>query len=271
MLYSTQFGAPPELRIISQPAYRARSLRHYHNYVYRRNSRPSYIYHAELGIDPQHLDFSSRRIEWLYTGRAVFLKKDTRNEVAESRALGSHSTCTASKAAGRIYGASKTATLVVVKMPDLSYADIGGVLVTIYDDIVAKGRQRQSVISISWGDNDTTIWPTSHWEIFKAYAVELNKISVPIFVSAGNAARSYGRGKIDAAPAVFPSWFPKDLPKLIAVGACNDNGIRSDFSQEEHGILREEQFHAPGVGINCIKGQSDGTSFGKQPQALSNT
>ena len=263
MLYATQFGAPQELRVISQPPDLARSLSRYHNYVYRRNARKSYIYHAELGIDPEHLDFLSRPIEWLYTGRAVFQKQNTRDEVPISRDLGSHSTCTASKAAGRIYGASKTATLVVVKMPNLSYADIGGVLVTIYDDIVAKQRQRQSVISISWGDNDTTTWPSSHWEVFKAFAIELNRLSVPIFVAAGNAAREYGRGKTDAAPAVFASWFPKDLPKLIAVGSCNDYGIRSDFSQEEHGVLRTEQFHAPGVGINCIKGQSDGTSFGK--------
>ena len=267
LLYSTQFGAPPELRVISQPADGARGFSRYHNYVYRRNARPSYIYHAELGIDPEHLDFLSRPIEWLYTGRTIYMKQDTRSEIPESREdYGSHSTCTASKAAGKIYGASKTATLVVVKMPNFTHADIGGVLNTIYHDISAKRRQGKSVISISWGDINRTIWPKSHWELFKGFAVELNKLSVPIFVSAGNAGREYGRGKIDTAPAVLASWFPKELPQLVAVGSCNDYGVRLDFSQEEHGALRHEQIHAPGVGIHCIKGQSDGTSFGKRPQ-----
>lgn len=51
-----------------------------------------------------------------------------------------HSICTASKAVGKIYGTVKSATLVVVKMPNLkagSYVEVFG---TVVDDIVLKSR-----------------------------------------------------------------------------------------------------------------------------------
>lgn len=70
---------------------------------------------------------------------------------------GGHSTCTASKAAGMIYGASKSATLVVVKIPDLSERAIGEVLARIFKDVITKNRQGRSVISISWSSNGPEI------------------------------------------------------------------------------------------------------------------
>ena len=219
--------------------------------MFKVNSEPCFIYHAELGIDPQNEDFAWRPIEWLYTGRARSEQQDTQSETPESRNNGGHSTCTASKAAGSIYGASKTATLVVVKMLSLTYADITGVLSTIFDDIDAKGREKQSVISISWGDIYPTTFPLRrHWEFFKDFAVELNRRGVPIFVAAGNYAERIYQRNVNRAPAVLASWYPQELRRLVVVGSCNNYGIRSHFSQQatpQVGTII--QVHAPGEGI----------------------
>lgn len=108
----------------------------------------SYIYHAELGINPAHEDLRGRNIEWLYTPRAKYLRQDKPGE-AFSKFYG-HSTCTASKAMGNIYGAAKSATLVVVKMPSFKESDVGEILYTILHDIRWKSRRGYSVVSISW-------------------------------------------------------------------------------------------------------------------------
>lgn len=266
--FSTQRPAPPELRVISQPP-GPTDLTHYPDYVFRVNTRPSYIYHAELGIDGHYLDFWKRPVEWLYTGRCRHLRQNFRGEAPIDGYVG-HSTCTASKAAGRIYGVSKTSTLVIVKMPDLSEASIGGILATIYEDIVQKRRQYQSVVSISWGTaNGVKHHFEGSWQQFLDDCKLLRALSVPVFVAAGNYATkanldSPGRRLIiDTAPATF------GMDNIFAIGNCDNHGSRWFESQVQQrpGVT---QIYAPGVMVACpvrgprwSKGLHTGTSFCK--------
>lgn len=58
--YTTQIAAVTELTVLSQPPGHD-SIDKYPNYVYRsRPLRDAYIYHAELGIDEGHEDFTTR-------------------------------------------------------------------------------------------------------------------------------------------------------------------------------------------------------------------
>ena len=145
--YATQISpVSAELRALSQPA-GSDSISHYPNYVYPVEDLPTFIYHVELGIN-QHPDFKGRHIEWLYTESAREVGAATMTEAA---AGGGHSTCTASKAVGNLYGASKSAGLVVVKMPDLEQNSIYEALDTVIDDVNDTRVQGSTVVSISWG------------------------------------------------------------------------------------------------------------------------
>ncbi|KAL8781231.1 MAG: hypothetical protein Q9213_006084 [Squamulea squamosa] len=201
--YATQLAAPPELCAISQPRHaQDDDITQYPNYVYRSGKilSKSYIYHAELGIDPYYLDFHKLPIEWIFTGRAIHNGLNTRREAPNAKG---HSTCTASKAAGKIYGASRLGTLVVVKMPGYDEASTGGILGTIYDHIKANHRQSTSVVSVSWGSRDPVSppWP-GVWNIIWNHAQLISdELHVPIVVAAGNAALRYDRHE-KAAPLV---------------------------------------------------------------------
>lgn len=83
--------APPELRFLSLPRDDPDITQH-HNYVYKKSVRRSYIYHVEFGVDPYHLDFARRPIEWLYPQRTRDFHADNRSETLKSRAKGGHST-----------------------------------------------------------------------------------------------------------------------------------------------------------------------------------
>jgi len=95
------------------------------------------------------VDFQGIPIEWVWTPLQVFKGGQTRTE-APSTSFG-HSTCTASKAAGKIYGSNKDTNLVVVKMPDYSEVSIAEVLWTIHDHVAANRRGSSSVVTVSWG------------------------------------------------------------------------------------------------------------------------
>lgn len=270
--YATQTMAPMELRVLSQPKDRPDiSIDHYDNYVYRTDRQSeSYIYHAELGIDPQHLDFHKRPIEWLYTGRAISRGQNTRTE---ARAAQGHSTCTASKAAGRIYGASKIATLVVVKMPDYSEASIAGILGTIIDDITARSRQGKSVVSISWGSKAPMTPPFPRgWQDLHDYRKQLRRVlKVDTVVAAGNSAnyknsRGEKRTIADTAPAIFRDWeMGRGGASFFVVENCFNNGSRHPTSQIHDTFLFRYDIIfsicAPGVDVVCPTGKWTGTSF----------
>lgn len=94
------------------------------------------------------MDFQNRLIEWVLTPAAIEAGQGKRNESPVSGAL-CHSTCTASKAFGKIYNANKNAIAVIVKMPDYFESSIMQVLYTAYKDIKTKRRGRISVIVIA--------------------------------------------------------------------------------------------------------------------------
>lgn len=274
--------APQELVVLSQPpGWSPGDISHWENYVYRSRTdlhQESFVYHAEIGINQDHEEFRHRRIHWLYTGYA----KKTGNAVPTESRFSSrpgHSTCTASKAVGNVNGASKFATLVVVKMPDLSLASIGEVFSTIADDMKFYRRTRKSVVTISWGSRTPVdeMSPTEgqFWNKIKRHLQELTDADVPCIFAAGDAAEkpaSRGRqGKrtfVDTLPA---SWVSSGMRALIA-SSTNNNGERWKGSQYDTYNPRSQgkgfNIFAPGVNVQCASHDSrwayqkrTGTSF----------
>ena len=285
--YGTQVGAPIELRVLSQPPSTLQP-NEYGAYVYRADRKSlSYIYHAEVGINEQHKDFR-KPVTWLYTGLTNFLAKDTPDEAIIGdywyTKLGyqGHSTCTASKAFGTTYGASKYTQSIVVKMPDWSEDSVLGLLNTIEADIREKGRQGKSVINMSWGSGlpQSLDNLSSEWSAFYDVCKALNDLNVFMVVPSGNfATYRYKDGtkrlSLDTAPAIFAY----QLAMVIPVGNTNDLGQRYEDSQTINRSVALQygsqlsylpQIHAPGVDVECADSTSQtmtrkvtGTSFCK--------
>ena len=273
--FATQQAAPVELVMLSQPR-GPDDISHYQNYVYdNTRHQDTYLYHAELGINKQHEDFQfqqGRRIEWLYTQRQLQVGDGpTESEAPDSHG---HSTCTASKAAGRIYGAARQATLVVVKMPDFSMASVVEIFLTIDRDIRNKYRQDQSVVTISWASREPVSLPLRPidvaWNIMVERMLGLSRMNVQIVTAAGNYAqirdhRRHLRLRVDTAPAIFD--LEDDFPTLIIAGNCDENCRRSPASQMT-GRIDYTQIYAQGVHVQCASHLSavgfntaTGTSF----------
>ena len=232
--WDVQHLAPEELRVISMPAYTDKSLAYYPNYVYPSKSRQEvFIYHAELGINVQHQEFSGRRIEWVYTPRAVSRGEDKEEESPLGRKPG-HSTCTASKATGNTFGADKFATLVVVKMPDLRPSSVAEVFATISDHIRVKRRQYSSFVTVSWGSKKplTYVWTqNAHWRRLKEDISELSDLGTKIIFAAGNAANKQtaqggSRSVVDTFPAVTGNY-----QQRFVASNCDNQGRRYPTSQ----------------------------------------
>ncbi|KAL9631050.1 MAG: hypothetical protein Q9164_006099 [Protoblastenia rupestris] len=260
-----------ELRVISQPSGTA-DYTHYKNYVWRSDSkRDTYIYHLELGINPDHEDFRGRQIEWVYTPITTHLGQASPSEVRRPKSFG-HSTCTASKAAGYIYGSNKHSTLVVVKMSDYSVASILEAIRITYHHIDTYNRRRRSVVNISWGSTsifDLTPEQIETWNIinYEIYS-NLDRQAVKIVFAAGNAAtektaRGQSRKNIDTFP--IRNYFSL-FSEGIVVGNSDNRGYKYKSSQESSGDIR--MIYAPGVNVKCAKPDSNtgynvwtGTSF----------
>ena len=280
-IYLTQkVPVATELRVLSLPA-PSGSVRHYPNYVYPAGRIPTYIYHVELGINERHEDFRDRKIEWLYTGLSKATGANTKTEAAAGEG---HSTCTASKAIGNFYGASKSATLVVVKMPNLEEASVYEILDTVIEDIQLKDRTATSVVSISWGSIepvDVFIFPQTALVrgLFDQMAQLVNNMGVIVVCAAGNAARKLDhRGQarlvVDTLPAILLKSIGTGGGRFLVVGNSDINGVRHRTSQI--GPLSSEiQIYAPGVDIKCARGTSStgyktltGTSFCMSPSPI---
>ncbi|KAL8687996.1 MAG: hypothetical protein Q9218_005982 [Villophora microphyllina] len=251
--YETQSTpAATELRMISQPSGEA-NLNKYKNYVYPANAgEGSFIYHLEMGINPHHDEFAHRHGEWVFTGLAIRAGQHTRDEAQYSKG---HSTCTASKASGNLYGAAKHATLVVVKMPDLSRASMLEILHTVLYHIQRNRRRGRAVLTISWGSiksyadgAEVDAWAQAMNEVILKLDVE----NVIIVCAAGNYANQGGkpgfRNFVDTIPALF-TYSIVPAPLLIAVGNCDLSGRKYFDSQRLYRDLT--QMHAPGVGVRC--------------------
>ena len=272
--FATQTLPATELRVISQPSGSAKIDR-YRNYVYRTDKRTdAYIYHAELGINDDHDDFKGVLIEWIWTDLQIVTGGKTETEAASM--WNGHSTCTASKAAGRIYGSAKQERLVVVKMLDYSIASIAEIMWKIYSHVRINKRNNRSVVTVSWGSIDPVAFPLDPQDdlwlsVYEAMA-GLHSLGVVIVCAAGNDAlelNAAGRPRtlVDTAPAVFNLY--AKYPAIVVVGNCDNYGRRHSTSQRT-GRQDFPQIHAPGVDIQCASASSSsaprldtGTSFCK--------
>lgn len=247
----------------------------YPNYVYRSSPQKDiFVYHAELGINARHEDFKNRRIEWLYTGFAIKRQQDVPEESPLSASPG-HSTCTASKAVGNIYGAAKFATLVAVKMPDYTAGSTGEIFRTIAEHVRLRGRQHRSLVIVSWGstrsqvemERDETL--NRPRAIMKRYLDQLGDMGVLSIFAAGNSAeqkrgRHFYRLPIDTEPASYGI----DIRLGMAVSNCDNQGRRWPTSQD----FGPPSKFAPGVNVQCATHNSNwkhqrktGTSFCRCP------
>lgn len=241
------------MRVLSQPSGEA-NLNRYKNYVYASHAGEKFfVYHIETGINADHVEFHGRRGEWVFTDLARRAGEDKKDEAAVTRG---HSTCTASKATGNLYGASKYATLVVVKMPDFSDKAMVEALRTAYHHIKQHDRGQRSVITISWGSLRiyNKRMPLDTWgKAMEDALVGLDHAGVIVVCAAGNHAQEYwgraARTYVDTIPAVFDinSHAPHNRGP-VAVGNCNNVGKRYVDSQT---TPHAELLHAPGVGARC--------------------
>lgn len=188
-------------------------------------------------------------IEWLWTPEVQRSRRDSdRME---------HGSCVASKAAGFVNGVSKNSRLVIVKASH-TIADTEWAFAEIYDDIVAKGRQRNSVIL--YARSSTEVYGGGpalpvYWDSVRDLMWGLFNLSVHIVTSAGNDGQ---RSKtLDSIPAMWHEILP-----FIVVGAVTTNGEVPGWSQGM--FLDKGLVHAPGVNVRCAGGMKmqyiDGTS-----------
>ena len=155
----------------------------------------------------------------------------------ETPATGGHSTCVASKAFGRLLGAAKYATPVVVKMPRFDDASMIHGLDTIARHVKRYGREGRSIVNISWGSYTTYHFSEPHppyrQQIYDlddfghrmlSTMRSLSALAVNVVCAAGNYAATPGhfgpRQHVDTIPAVFghPDVISDIGGSIIAVG-----------------------------------------------------
>ena len=217
------------------------------------------MYHLEAGVGFGRLplEFPHMAAEHLFSRPAMAAKARPDDDWSPS----SHSTCTAGKAVGVWHGASKKATLVIVKLVSMLAYEMISALERIIDDIQAKPeRQKRSVITLSIGyempQGDSLIFHDMRERI-----QTLMDMDVPFVASAGNHRIDLGKEFVHLAPAVFAG---PDYP-MIVVGSTDTAGKRSDFSQGGPKVV----VHACGEHPTCFDKEGNilqswkGTSFGK--------
>lgn len=182
--------------------------------------------------------------------------------------LYSHSTATASKAAGQKYGTAKFAKLVAVKMRDLDLSEQANVFGQVWEHIKTHGRQKRSIVTMSLGSRDP-VDPNNLSEFRQRQKDGIKLLldnDIPVVLSSGNDAREEDkngnkRTNIDSAPAIFEG---PDFP-LIVIGATDNTGQPANFSQGGDHLT----ISAPGVKVNCQYRDNDdpytrsGTSYGR--------
>lgn len=182
--------------------------------------------------------------------------------------LYSHSTATASKAAGQKYGTAKFAKLVVVKMRALNLIEQANVFEIMWNDIQSQGREQRSVVTMSIGSTNP-VDPNNLSRLRQKQKDDIKVLldnNVPVVLSSGNDAREEDkdgkkRTNIDLAPAIFEG---PDFP-LIVIGATDNTGQTAGFSQGGDHLTMS----APGVNVRCQYRDNDdphsrsGTSYGR--------
>lgn len=179
--------------------------------------------------------------------------------VDDDQEMPSHGTCTAGKILGTRFGASKQATLVVVRLYDLDALEFEEALELIRDDIKANPeRRKKSVISMALTMGQD--WEAPEIRSVSNFLRQLFDMDVPFVCISGNIEDESDDTDVDEWPALLEG---PDMP-LIVVGSVNSDGERSDFSQAGLHVTT----HALGEDIQCLPRdgevpiEEDGTSYG---------
>ncbi|KAG4255894.1 hypothetical protein FPRO04_11513 [Fusarium proliferatum] len=141
ILYETQSGAPTELVSISQPS-TIPQLRDLKNYVHESHSGgQSFLYYVETGVafKAQREEFRNVASQHLLTDIAMENGDkpwfDDDDEGEDDEDMHSHGTCGAGKALGTRFGVSKKATLIVVRMHEVTSEEFQAALELILADL----------------------------------------------------------------------------------------------------------------------------------------
>ncbi|KAH7142026.1 peptidase S8/S53 domain-containing protein [Dactylonectria macrodidyma] len=176
----------------------------------------------------------------------------------EEEDLPFHSTCTAGKALGTQFGASKKATHVVVKLDHIDSAEFEDALDLIIQDLDENPeRRKNSVVTMSLGMGQE--WEDELIRDVRGKLENLFARDVPFVCNAGNIESNSNSAEVDEYPALLEG---PDLP-LIVVGFVNSEGERSGFSQAGPHVT----IHALGEDVRCLPKdkdsamEMDGTSF----------
>jgi hypothetical protein len=178
-----------------------------------------------------------------------------------------HSTCSASKAAGTLYGVAKNSKLIMAKLGGsiaIKERSIGSVFGLVASDVLQNGQQKKCVVSLSWSSEPRAsgIIP-QHWvAATQPMRTLMNDLDCVIVKSAGNERNSDGtNSNISRNPQVFAG---DDFP-LINVASVDNDGVPSPRSQRGPKLT----VWAPGNPAICQSStenspvSASGTSFGK--------
>ncbi|KAI3576233.1 peptidase S8/S53 domain-containing protein [Fusarium oxysporum f. sp. albedinis] len=249
ILYETQAGAPTELVSISQPSTIPR-LRDLKNYVHENHSGgQSFLYYVETGVafKAQSEEFPNVASQHLLTNLAIkngdkpWFDDDDEDENDED--MRSHGTCGAGKALGTRFGVSKKATLIVVRMHEVTSTEFEAALELIIADLEDHPeRRKKSVVTMSltmgqgWEDDNLRDFRKLFQGLFAKY--------VPLVCISGNIDEGFEEPDVDEYPALMEG---PDMP-LIVVGSVDSTGNRSEFSKGGAHVT----LHAVGDPIDCL-------------------
>lgn len=185
---------------------------------------------------------------------------DDVDEGEDDEDMHSHGTCGAGKALGTRFGVSKKATLIVVRMHEVTSEETQVALELILADLEDHPeRQKKSVVTMcltlgqDWGEDDNLPDFTKLFE-------KLFAMGVPLVCISGNIEEGFEEPEVDEHP---PLMERPDLP-LIVVGSVDFTGHRSEFSKGGPHVT----LHAVGDPIECLPRDSKdpveraGTSYG---------
>ncbi|VZH97917.1 unnamed protein product [Fusarium fujikuroi] len=185
---------------------------------------------------------------------------DDDDEGEDDEDMHSHGTCGAGKALGTRFGVSKKATLIVVRMHEVTSEEFQAALELILADLEDHPeRQKNSVVTMSltlgqdWEEDDNL---PDFTELFQ----KLFAMDVPLVCISGNIEEGFEEPEVDEYPPLMEG---PDLP-LIVVGSVDSTGNRSEFSKGGPHVT----LHAVGDPIECLPRDSKdpveraGTSYG---------
>ncbi|RBR26811.1 uncharacterized protein FIESC28_00392 [Fusarium coffeatum] len=264
--YERQEATATELVAISQPS-TVPDLTQLKNYVYESHGGSgSFVYHIETGVayKAQNKEFPNVASQHLLTDKAI--KKGDEPWVDDDDKLPSHGTCNAGKALGIQFGASKKATLVVVRLHAITHLEVQAAFELIIKDIDEHPERRKKGV-ISMALSFKPVWDQETVDAFRQLLTDLFAKDIPLISIAGNDdddsdddsdddddGRSDDGGGSDTemldSPDVdeYPGLMEgPDLP-LIVVGSVDSTGQRSDWSKGGPHVT----LHAVGQDILCL-------------------